>query len=74
MYKRQNQDDATGSELGVEPTGSVMEPGDAAAASAEHLAFALRTVAEALKAQQKMQDTLCEKITEARPRPQFSRA
>ena len=41
-----------------------MEPGDAAAASARGLAFALRTVAEAVKAQQKMQEKLCEKITE----------
>ena len=46
--------------------GTLMEPGDAAAASAGDLAFALRTVAEALKAQEKMQDKLCEKIT-ARP-------
>ena len=59
-----NKDDATGSELGVESIGSVMEPGDAAAASPGDLAFALRTVAEALKAQQKMQEKLCEKITE----------
>ena len=48
----------------MESIGSVMEPGDAAAASAGDLAYALRTVAEALKAQQKMQEKLCEKITE----------
>ena len=59
-----NKDEGTGSELGVESIGSLMEPGAAAAASAGDLAFALRTVAEALKAQQKMQEKLCEKITE----------
>ena len=59
-----NKDEGTGSEIGVESIGSLMEPGDAAAASAGDLAFALRTGAEALKAQQKMQEKLCEKITE----------
>ena len=59
-----NKDEGTGSELGVESIGSLKEPGDAAAASDGDLAFALRTVAEALKAQQKMQEKLCEKITE----------
>ena len=59
-----NKDDATGSELGVESIGSVMDPGDAAAASAGDLAFALRTVAEALRSQQNMQEKLCEKLTQ----------
>ena len=59
-----NKDEGAGSDAGVESLGSLMEPGDAAAASAGDLAFALRTVAEALKAQQKMQEKLCEKITE----------
>ena len=49
-----NKDEGTGSDVGVESLGSLMEPADAAAASAGDLAFALRTVAEALKAQQKM--------------------
>ena len=55
-----NKDEGAGSEQGVESIGSLMEPGDAAAASAGDLAFALRTVAEAFKAQQKMQEKLCE--------------
>ena len=59
-----NKDEGTGSEIGVESIGSLMEPGNAAAASAGYMAFALRTVAEALKAQRMMQEKLCEKITE----------
>ena len=59
-----NKDEGTGSDIGVESLGFLMEPGDAAAASAGDLEFALTTVAEALKAQQNMQEKLCEKITE----------
>ena len=60
----ENRDEGTGSDIGVESLGSLMETGAAAAASAGDLAFALRTVAEAFKAQQNMQEKLCEKITE----------
>ena len=42
---------------------SGMDSGDAAAASAGDLAFALRTVAEARKSQQKMQSHLRERLT-----------
>ena len=59
-----NNDDDKGSDVDVESLNSRMEPADGAAASAGDLAFALRTVAEALKAQQKIQEKQCEIITE----------
>ena len=65
-----NKDEGTGSGIDVESIGSLMEPGDAAAAAAGALAFALRTVAEAIKAQQKMQEKLLREVDrEAGPRP-----
>ena len=60
-------DAVAGSERGdgtLSSKGSVMDSGDPAAASAGDLAFALRMVAEALRSQQKMQDKLCEKLTQ----------
>ena len=58
-----NKDEGTGSDVDVESLGS-LESSDVAAASAGDLAFAPRTVGEALKAQQKIQEKLCEIIIE----------